>query len=608
MARRSKYPPICSRETCERPAKVKGFCFSHYQVYRVQVRAGKIVEQVALHAKAEKMAINDLKAIAGAQERVEATRQAALLRQEEAKEQAEIEAREHVSQFQRDLERGRWDVEFFAKRFLNIRLHPGEIRFANAVLARSKDRWWAPAYYDVMASAGNRAGKTMTLAIVIFHSCVYKMGLKPPVSDRDANRWRTNPYLWYHFAPSQLTANKVFHEIDMMLKGTHPAQDGEGCPLTQELPRVAITDKKFEGEYRWIVLDPILGGAEIHFRTASEKSISSLGQEMNGESLDEAGFDPNLDWEYKNVFHLRRLGTGGQIVMISTPEEGLTSFADYWETGNPDSPDRDPRKMSLRISTRENVGFGIEKQTFEDLIAGMDEANILQNIDGYFIQGRAAYFDAPKVDAAFDEDLPERQAAINKHTYVQGVDPGLKDKCWSLIFDLVGDTLVGVKAEFSRSRTTEAIVSLAVDGHRAYEVNARGVKTTCVTAIDTTALGGHMFRELVQESLPTVRSIEFGGSVQKKRKLLGDLKTMLDKGKIKMPRSGDWLIVRRQLAGYKLNDRSIENDAVMALACVVSEVPRTTDSDAPPVKLEYFATEAMPERPVMVFRRRRRAS
>ena len=520
-------------------------------------------------------------------------------------EEPVAEPERDVSQFQLDLERGRWDIEFFAQRFLNIRLHPGEIRFANAVLARSRDRWWAPAYYDIYASAGNRAGKTMTLAIIIFHSCIYKMGLKPPRNGFDAGRWRTNPYLWYHFAPSQLTSNKVFFEIEMILAGTHPAQDGAGCPLTKELPRVATTDKKFETVYRWIVLDPILGGAEIHFRTASEKSISSLGQEMNGESMDEAGFDPNLDWEYKNVFHLRRLGTGGQIVFISTPEQGITEFADYWEKGNPDSPERDPRKMSLRISTRENVGYGIEKQTFEDLIADMDEANILQNIDGYFIQGKTAYFDAPKVDAAFIDDMPERQSALHKHTYIQGVDPGLKDKCWSLIFDLVGDTLVGVKAEFSRSRTTEAIVSLAVDGHRAYEVNARGVKTTCVTAIDTTALGGHMFRELVQESLPSVRSIEFGGSVQKKRKLLGDLKTMLDKGKIKMPRSGDWLIVRRQLAGYKLNDRSIENDAVMSLACVVSEVPRNSDPDAAPVALAYFSVPGTEERPKMNFRRRR---
>jgi hypothetical protein len=71
--------------------------------------------------------------------------------------------------------------------------------------------------------------------------------------------------------------------------------------------------------------------------------------------------------------------------------------------------------------------------------------------------------------------------------------------------------------------------------------------------------------------------VEFGGTVQKKRKLLGDLRTLIDEGRLILPRTGIWLLVRRQLLGYKLEDRGIEQDAVMALVCAVHLLRRTSD-------------------------------
>jgi len=39
-------------------------------------------------------------------------------------------------------------------------------------------------------------------------------------------------------------------------------------------------------------------------------------------------------------------------------------------------------------------------------------------------------------------------------------------------------------------------------------------------------------------------------------------------------------LVRRQLLGYKLEDRGIEQDAVMALVCAVHLLRRTSDGSA----------------------------
>ena len=56
-----------------------------------------------------------------------------------------------------------------------------------------------------------------------------------------------------------------------------------------------------------------------------------------------------------------------------------------------------------------------------------------------------------------------------------------------------------------------------------------------------------------------------------------------------MPRSGIWLQVRRQLLGYKIDDKHIEQDAVMALCCVVAEARRTPVDGQAFVKFDAFA-------------------
>ncbi len=60
-----------------------------------------------------------------------------------------------------------------------------------------------------------------------------------------------------------------------------------------------------------------------------------------------------------------------------------------------------------------------------------------------------------------------------------------------------------------------------------------------------------------------------------KRKLLGELRTWIDSGRLILPATGVWVSVRRQLLGYKEQDRGIEQDAVMALVCAIHLVRRT---------------------------------
>jgi hypothetical protein len=435
--------------------------------------------------------------------------------------------------FAADLAKGRWDVAFFAKRFLGINGNPGQLRLWKAYIARDKTRWRA-AYLTISASAGNRAGKTLGLAIVVFHSAVYKMGMEPPDGndDKSVERWMNAPYEWYHFAIQQEVSELLYHELVRVLRGQHEAQGPRGCPLTRDIAEPVEFSKKYRGEYLWMVVHPLLGGAEIHFRTTNERAFGSLGKDMNGISFDECAFDPHLQFVLDEVLNLRRLGTGGQLFLISTPTEGITVFADIWELGNPDAPDRKPNRHSLRMSTRENVGFGIDSDIFDKLVADMPPGLVPQNIDGHFIEGVNAYFNAAAIDH---------------------------------------------------------VVGIVADNHHAYNTP----QSWCSTAIDATGFGGKMFKDALSHISP-LRSVEFGGTRAKKLKLLSDTRTMLDRGMLKFPRSGPWLILRRQLLGYKLDDKGLETDAVMALVVAVNELKRTPGQSTESLPFDFFQTDEVP--------------
>lgn len=487
--------------------------------------------------------------------------------------------------------RARWDVPFFARTLLNVDPHTGQERLFRAYLMRDHTRW-RPANLTVAVSAGNRAGKTLGLAVVILHSTLFKMGRKPPdpTSDRAVEVWNREPYDWYHFGLQQETSELAYQEIRRILTGTHEAQRGRGCPLTEQFlgPEVAEMDRKDRGEYVWIVLHPALGGGQIHFRTTSEKALGSLGKDMDGISYDEAAIDPNFDFVVNEVLHLRRLSTGGQLFAIGTSTEGITGFSDLWQRGDPDAPDRQRDYYSLRISTRENVGFGIDSDMFDRLVRGMPDYLVPQNIDGYFIEARQAFFSAEAVDAAFLDDLPEVEIAQRRHRYAHGVDPALTfDSTWGIVLDRTNpERVVGVWASRKSGRqTVNSVASAIIEGHRSYNTDG----STCATAFDATGFGGKVFKDILRDLHP-LRGVEFGGTRSKKLRLLNNLKGAIEKGRVVFPRKGIWLALRRQLLGYRIDDRKLETDAVMALAVAWDEVQRGGTGENASEAFDFWTT------------------
>jgi hypothetical protein len=486
----------------------------------------------------------------------------------------------------RDLARGRNDIKFFAERWLGVRGNPGQVRWWEACAERD-DTGYRPRYITTVVSAGNRAGKTLAMAVVCLHHALYKLGLaSPEASDPQSyKRWSDTPYEWYHVGIQQETAELVFREIETLLGGSHPAQKGRGCAIIKELGKVIDTQKRYRGEYAWVKFNPVVGGASIHFRTTQDRAKALLGKDMNGISFDEAAFEPHLLMIYQEVLNLRRLSTGGPLHFIGTPSEGINDYAELWEKGNLENPARDEKFISFRLSTRDNIGYGLTQENFDDVVRQQAEYLIPQNIDGYFIEARDAFFWSQSVLALY-KDLEDDVKPTRNHRYIQGVDPGIShDATWAITLNITERNKIrGVRIrKRGGKQSISAVVNMVREGHLLYSQDG----AFCTTIVDSTGLGGRLFQQEFSMIRP-LRGFDFGGTKAKKVELLNDLKAVIDKGQLELPMGGPWDELRRQLLIYKLDDKKLEQDAVMALAIAVRHALRNPEKGVENPTFTYF--------------------
>ena len=250
---------------------------------------------------------------------------------------------------------------------------------------------------------------------------------------------------------------------------------------------------------------------------------------------------------------MRRLGTGGQLFLIGDDDRGPDRLRRQVAGRQPRRPRRKIDTYSLRIRTRENIGFGIDAGHVRPTDGRRCPTTSSPRTSTATPSSHAGLLRLTGVDACFTHDLDEEDVPPTARPSLRaGRRPGADLRStWSIILDITDPKhTVGVRARRKTGRqTTTSVAALVIKGHRAYNARSHGRATPPSTppasaARSSGTSGG---------SIPCAKSSSAAQADQ--GKLLLNLKKAIEKGRLTFPRSGKWLVLRRQLLGYKLDDR-----------------------------------------------------
>lgn len=461
----------------------------------------------------------------------------------------------------------------FAEEILGIHLNAAQKRWFRFL--KPGEAGWEWRYKLMMVVAANQIGKTVGLAILILWACLYKIGI--PTDSYD--QWLRAPYQWFHVGPDQNRAYLVLQDIEAILKGAHLAQlnretmEFRPCRLPAGM---VVIRNNIETYYRGL---EFWNGAIAQFRTTEDRAKSLLGRRANGISFDEAAFEPNLKVVVSEVLLMRTISTGGPVILVSTPD-GINDFFELVSTVL-DEGTKDPFDTTWHTEDRalvwatiaDNIGFGVTQEEVDRMEANLDPVTKEQQLRGAFLEPSEAFFvPSAQIVKAFREDLPESQSPKPGHKYVIFCDPSVSsDPTAIVVLDITVLPWVGVHYEWLRkpiglNALVVKLFNLHVLFNGARDPLGRIPNSWAVTGWDATSMGGAMIRESLAGISPSA-PINFGGTSKIKFDALTDLRAALARGRLILPAS--WTRAKREILNYRIEDKKIEQDSVMALAGAV---------------------------------------
>jgi hypothetical protein len=489
--------------------------------------------------------------------------------------------------FQECLLRGREDPVSFARDFLDFEPHAGQV----AWLRRSGDphvsenlRVPKPAAEQSNLHAANRWGKTESIAISLLHRAFYQ--IRPSDYAYD-NAGRLKPYVVVNVAMSLDQAMIAWSRAVAFAKNSPKfarfVSDEQGTPF----PRLQLSNQGV-GANKVV--------SEIWARSTAKGARFLLGKNFNFLSWDECAFEPDGQDILNRVIRMRLADQRGELELISAPA-GKGWFYEQCERGRDYLNERgeiisNPTIYTQRGVTYDNYNPNTGKPNIDfEYVRGqektMPEEHRKQNIYGEFAN-ISSVFDITSVLACTrDQDY--------YHLFSDG---GLRpDAEWSLVeseIDNYGKPyrikdhhdrhlkyVMGV--DLARKRDNTAIIVLRIPDNKVesaqlvfFELLA-GTSWTkqfdrikeiyyryhcCPTLIDSTAMGGDMALEALQNEGLNVSGYNMAGGVEKDNLLFG-LQAAIQDQRIKFP---PIMPLVDQLIHYQFKDRNIDTDAVMGLA------------------------------------------
>lgn len=456
-------------------------------------------------------------------------------------------------------------LDSFSKNVMGVNPNLAQQRWDRLISKMDGDEWY---YRIVIHRAANQVGKTLGLALADLWATHNKVG----TPHGDAKYRLGVPYKWLHLAPNFPTSRKMLEDdLIPLLEGRHPAQfDKEkGVFRPCHFPKEAWERVNFEGEYPGIRL---WNGAEIHFRTMDEKAKGISQLVANGISVDEAGLEPHLKETTDTTLRMRVVANHGPIWFIGTPD-GPNDFAEMiWdieasgeETENRVWEDEESRRALAWSVFADNVGFGVTQAEADYQEATQDPATKEAKLRGAILFPTKAFFTpADNILRCWVPGLKSREYPQAGHKYVIFWDVSVQsDPTVMIVLDVTRKPWRGVKfRRWVKPMPVQELIDTMEQEHYFWSREATN-PTSVRTGYDSTAMGGTIFTQLMK-NIPNKIGMNLGGAAKIKLQALADLRAKMSRLDVLWPE--DWLTLRKEIMGYRLEDKHIRQDCVMTAA------------------------------------------
>jgi hypothetical protein len=457
------------------------------------------------------------------------------------------------------------DFRVFAEEILGIRLNKAQLRLVPILEVDSALREWA--FKELVVVAANQIGKTLIQAAIMLWACTYKIG----VPGTDMTRWEREPYLWIHLGPVQQQAYHAHKDAKLLVKGEHPAQAGRMPAAIKKAFSGMIHQTKIENYYDGF---SFFNGAQIMFRTAEHKAEAVLGYRAAAISVDEAAFVDYLTEVKNTVLMMRLIASGGPILMFSTPN-GMNDFFDQADSIRNDGHEiadmvwQDGHRYLAWAVITDNLGYGIDQEEIDRMESNLNPTTKEQQLRGAFLEPAEAFFVPQKpILEAFVTSLPHESPPVPGHQYAIFYDPSVaSDPTAAIVLDVTHMPWEGVYfGHWEKPMEIQTLVGEMYRIHHQYhnhsDRNVISPPSRAVLGFDATSMGGAVMKQLLGPISPK-RPVNMAGQPTKKVAALTNLRDRLTNGQIILPAS--WVRLRQELLNYRLKDKGIKQDAVMAL-------------------------------------------
>jgi len=458
------------------------------------------------------------------------------------------------------------DPAFFAIYFLGLHLNPFNIR-AFKSLPHNKQVMWVTA---------NQCGKTVTISASHIWFNFYKKGFSGDPELIEQARYET-----LNLSPISRQATEAFRYIDEILHSKFSWEEN-GKRFINKC-RIGWF---FEGSNETMGRVDFANSSSCScLSTSADQGAGLAGKQFAVISYDECVQSHHLEDELGARIFSRTAKYAGWVILISTPDD-MGKSQQYWyhlysSVLEAKAAGEKPEWFLVTGLYDENIFIPEEKRTeFKERLKKLSPAKYAQVVEGKFLAAADRMFPPEVVESLWNgkrEPTEPKTIATDDGTagrsYLLSIDWGVADG---------GDETVMLLADVTDLGNVEIVKAYAKQGGDPTELMAMATYLRmeyfdCPIVMDVTEMGGTIFKKMMSSFKP----VSFGqGNKQDalfflqlmlrenlrgvKKQLTNEKKS--DTGKLKsyhLPK------LERQLATYKLDDKKIKQDWVMALCMLV---------------------------------------